>query len=42
MARVRYLLESILIWLFILVWWTLLVEWALAGAWPMGLLPSFA
>lgn len=42
MARVRYLLEAILIWLFILVWWILLVEWAFAGAWPMGLLPSFA
>jgi hypothetical protein len=39
MVRIRYLLKSMLIWLFILGWWTGLVVWVVAtGAWPRGVL----
>jgi hypothetical protein len=37
MARVRYLLLTMLLWAFILAWWAGLVLWVVAtGAWPMG------
>jgi len=39
MARIRYLLKSVLIWIFILGWWTGLLVWVVAsGAWPKGAL----
>lgn len=43
MARVRYLLLTMLIWVFILGWWAGLVLWVAAtGAWPMGSVSSIA
>lgn len=37
----RYLLLTMLLWVFILAWWAGLVGWVAAtGAWPMGSLPS--
>jgi hypothetical protein len=39
MARIHYLLKSMLIWMFILGWWTGLLVWVVAtGAWPKGVL----
>lgn len=37
MARIRYWLKTILIWMFIIAWWSGLVGWVVAtGAWPRG------
>ncbi len=39
MARIRYLLKSLLIWVFILGWGSGLALWVVAtGAWPTGAL----
>lgn len=39
MAKIRYWLRSMLIWMFILGWWTAAVAWVVAtGAWPQGAL----